>query len=283
VVKSAVWFDGIRRLPVAVKIITPEAQSADPSGGEGWLEESIFLRKIRSPFIVTFYGLSGNDTLVMEKMTLGCLQSAIRNKAPFIIPGNIRLQVMLDVIQGLEYLHGLNCIHGDVKSQSVLLTEDGGSLRAKLSDFGSSHTRHHADSTAIAPSASILWAAPEVFERPPIITSATDIYSYGVVMWELFSLMQPFSECSSSPVTIVTRVLAGERDDLPIGTPPTISEIIQSCWFRSPEDRPRAQTIRSKLLAETKPPPIQFSSNPDGASLEYSDYEKCHPVNSITL
>lgn len=245
------------------------------------------MRKIRSPFLVTFYGLSrSHETLVMEIMTLGSLHGAIQEKASFILPVDIRIQVMLDVIQGLEYLHGLNCIHGDVKSPNVLLTEDGGSLRAKLSDFGFSHIRHRPDSTSIASAVSLKWAAPELFEKPAVITPSADIYSYGVVVWELLTLKQPFSDCSSSPVSIVTRVMAGERDAIPIlGTPPTILEAIQACWVRSPGYRPTAQTLRMKLQAENKPKIVQLSIDIiHKSSTENSDnYERRRSDNSIIL
>jgi serine/threonine protein kinase len=141
VVKEGKLKDGQRTYPVAIKILLG-ANFNDAAVAELKREADLMVT-LRSPFIVQILGLCEEECLlVMELMTHGPLHKWIQNIVKSSGEGSqrltfgLRLQFMQDSIRGLQYLHSKNIIHRDLKSPNILLTEEGGGLKAKLADFG---------------------------------------------------------------------------------------------------------------------------------------------------
>lgn len=263
------------------------------------IEEAMLMVQLRNPFLVKVYGIC-DSKLIMELMPLGSLYKLIESKVKIQFY-EIRLQIMIDVIKGLEYLHSKNIIHGDIKSLNILLCEEGGSIKAKISDFGLSklYTTSPSSNSTLSPSSmndhipnindglSLKWAAPELLQNLQPITPSIDIYAFGMVVQELIALKKPYEGLSSD--TIIRKVISGEREIIPVHTPPILSSIINQCWTEFPESRPKPIVICDELiqlqeLLVDKSNPYSLGNNSNGMktnhqSTDFSSGDYYHQNN----
>jgi serine/threonine protein kinase len=246
--------------------------------------------RLRSPYIVTCYGLSGNGSvIVMERMTHGSLCTRIESTPHLLSSLEDKLQVAVDIIHGIEFLHHQGVVHADLKSPNVLLTDIGnGALKAKLADFGLSHVLWCGDETT-SPllGMSIRWAAPELLVPATAHQSkAADMYAYGVILWELLALQKPLKAFSGPE--LARQVLVGERDEIPSSASPQMRDLVTQCWSMDQSRRLSAATVRHVLLqycdvirgSKGETGGNSFQSSSGGA--DQSD-PKCQSHNSVTL
>ncbi|KAJ4459022.1 putative protein kinase [Paratrimastix pyriformis] len=149
-------------------------------------------------------------------------------------------------VTGLNYLHTLKppILHRDVKSQNMLVTDD---LRVKVSDFGISRLSQEAGITTAAGTPA--WSAPEVL-RGDRSWLPSDVFSFGVVLWELFTRQTPWE--GVPPLRVMMTVTQGAR--LPVPPPPAaagepgcqplVGDLIRACFEERPEARPTMQQVR---------------------------------------
>ena len=148
-----------------------------------------------------------------------------------------------DAARGVAYLHGKGCIHCDLAARNCLVDEDG---TIKISDFGMSRiTEEGEDIYSVNTTAKVIpikWAAPEVLTDMEY-TLSTDIWSYGILMWEMFSGGQmPYSGMSNAE-TREAVVKKGFRMPPPHKAPREIQQLMVECWATEPEDRPTMADI----------------------------------------
>ncbi|KAF7270247.1 hypothetical protein GWI33_016794 [Rhynchophorus ferrugineus] len=192
------------RSPWAIKKLITRKRS-DPTIKTRLKNEAEVLRKLIHPNIVGFRAFleskDGNNILAMEECnsSLGDLIE-IRgddNKGPF--SSRIIAKVSLDVAHALNYLHNnALIIHCDIKSYNVLIKGDFNTC--KLCDFGVCLPIKKNGNLDVerAPGAEYIgtqaWSAPEILKYPQDITTKADIYSYGLIIWEMIALCPPISE-----------------------------------------------------------------------------------------
>ncbi|XP_041016227.1 probable serine/threonine-protein kinase PBL18 [Juglans microcarpa x Juglans regia] len=159
-------------------------------GHNEWLNELKFLSRLDHPNIVKLIGycLEGeNRILVYEYVTGGSLEARLFKENDAELNWSRRIKIAVGAARGLAYLHthGRSIIHRDVKSSNVLLEDD---FNPKLSDFGLARYGPQDDQSHI--SSRVLgtrgYFAPEYFAKGHL-TLKTDIYSFGVVLLEIFS------------------------------------------------------------------------------------------------
>lgn len=191
------------------------------------LDEIALLKACRSNHIVNYLGYTISDNelqLVTELMAGGDLMVAIQQKR--VTWRRYGAQIALDIASGLHYLHSRSCkvVHLDLKSSNVLLSRN---YRAKINDVGLSQVLPLSKSyiASGATFGTFAWSAPEQLMGKRCTTSA-DIYSFGVVLWEVCS--------GETPVRGYMRQLTA--DDCP----PEIDKLIQRCWEFDPTARPTA-------------------------------------------
>jgi serine/threonine protein kinase len=201
--------------------------------------------------------------LVMEYVPNRTLFDLLHRKSDLPdLPWDLRYQLASDIAEGLALLHSQGILHRDLRSHNVLLTIFEGRLRAKLSDFGLSTIKHSlrtqtAKKTHSA-AGTLAWMAPELHDPDDGKSSkATDIYSYGVTLWELVTREIPFKN-ANSPYVIPGWVLVGKTNKIPEDCPPKLTEMIKKCWEFKPENRIEIEIIQQKLSTEVKAHP--FSS-----------------------
>ena len=146
-----------------------------------------------------------------------------------------RLRITLDVAQGLQYLHDRGYVHGDIRSASVLLDDE---YRAKLTSL---HLCAKADPLNILAHCQPAWAAPEVLKREPA-TAASDVYSYGVLLFELFmrGCREPWDGLSEAEIIDTVVELGQKMMILPTDIAHLFgfSTLIESCFQADPTLRP---------------------------------------------
>lgn len=168
--------------------------------GKRLLNEASTLKNLNHPNIVGYRGLvsdvAGKKCLAMEQCTgsLGDLIEARseNNEGPYH-PKNI-LKVAWDMANALNYLHNTALLlHGDMKSYNILIKGDF--VICKLCDFGTStQLKNDGSGTGVSGSkyiGTVCWSAPEVLIKPQEITTKADIFSLGLVFWEMISLQIP--------------------------------------------------------------------------------------------
>lgn len=159
---------------------------------------------------------------------------------------------LLDVAQGLEYLHSNTIIHGDLKPANVLLKAARNDRRGyvcKLGDFGLSRMlgtgESHVDTQSYGTAS---YAAPELLSEGKL-TQAADIFSMGVIIWEILSASELYPGWSAMQV-IIQVSQHGSRPELaalPPGCPPALVDLMQRCWAQDPTQRPKAAAVVEDL------------------------------------
>lgn len=204
-------------------------------------------------------------SLVMEYLPGGDLFHLLKSSQEMTWP--MRYQIGLDITIGLHHLHEHDVLHRDLKSLNVLLDMN---FRAKLADFGLSTLKTSSASTTAGEfKGTVLWSAPELFKRGAKASAAADIYSLGMVLWELVSCRIPFADAATAAIAAMW-VAQGEQETVPEGTPEEFKGLILDCWDKDPLRRPKADVIAKRLdsllLQEHKKIPVTTINPPTSIS-----------------
>lgn len=117
---------------------------------------------------------------VMEYAKRGSLYSVLHDgPAP---AADLRNRFAVETARGLAYLHDMSLIHRDIKSPNVLVTAD---WHAKIGDFGLAKVKTETKTATKSIATSVRWAAPECLDLEPEFTTASDVFSFGVLLYEL--------------------------------------------------------------------------------------------------
>ena len=139
----------------------------------------------------------------------------------------------------------MGIVHRDLKSLNVLLDEH---WRAKICDFGLSIEDPNLKINVRSRVCGTLpWMAPELLKGSNP-TAACDVYSFGIVLWELLTMSSPYSHLNDSE--ILHGVQDGLRPEIPESVLPFYRDILTRCWASDPLLRPSMSSIRASLLAE---------------------------------
>ena len=224
---------------VAVKTCLPTA----PDPGR-FLEEADTLKGYEHPNIVQLVGVVSSTPIyiILELCLGGELLKWIRKRGQDFSVGKY-VRMSLEGGRGMAYLHERNCIHGDLAARNCLVSDDG---VVKISDFGMSRvTEGDEDIYSVNTTAKVIpikWTAPEVL-TDMVYTQATDVWSYGILLWEIFSGGQmPYSGMSNAE-TREAVVKKGFRMPPPHKAPREIQQLMVECWSTEAEDRPTMADI----------------------------------------
>lgn len=198
-----VYRGGWQNITVAVKQLYLKTLSSELV--KNFEQEALIMARCQFPYIVRLYGVcmeSNHYALVMEYMSKGSLYDVLHNPTE-VLPWNIlRWDIAIDMGNGLAYLHNQNIIHRDLKSLNVLLDEQ---YHAKIGDFGQAKIKLATTSKSTERKnmmGTTRWRAPELFERKATPTFASDVYSCGMVLWEIASRQLPFAEAQDDATVI---------------------------------------------------------------------------------
>jgi len=225
---------------VAVKVIT--SFTCTPESLKSFREEVTNCNSIRSRYVVPFLGAcvqEPNLAMVMELMSGGSLSALLRS--PVELSWSVRLTMLEEIAFGINVLHSNKptIIHRDLKCANVLLDEHH---HCKLADFGFAIVKEDSTSkTGVASGGTLAWMAPELFSLRPKFSTKSDIYAFGMIMWEIAARKIPYQD--AHPQVIQHCVLEGEREEIPVGCPDGYSRLMQKCWDAAPSERPNVAHI----------------------------------------
>ena len=253
---------------VAVKTLKDECQEAL----DDFAREARIMMQLDHPNIIKMYGVSTDSNpyyLIFEYMDLGDLSKYLREHASsrqrrLMDPSGYRrsrTESMLSddppslshlqltdmckqIAAGMEYLAANNHVHRDLACRNCLVKscaktdETYSGVIVKIGDFGMSHglyqkNYYRVEGQAVLP---IRWMSPEavIFGK---FSTAGDVWSFGVTMWEIFSFaMQPYFGLSNEEVT--KHIRKGKHLEIPNYCPNKIYEIMKMCWAMEPDSRP---------------------------------------------
>lgn len=183
--------------------------------------------------------------LVMDYMPKGSLGSLIKD-APKSLSNKALYKIMSHVSSAVAYMHSKQILHRDIKCDNVLLEERNGQLQAKLADFGFAIS---SDAIQQSVCGSPLWMAPEIFNGKQA-TKQSDIYSFGMTLYEAFAWQEPFEEMASSTTTLDEFKLLlklNMRPSIPKDCPSGIKTMITLCWKTDPICRPTTEKLVEKF------------------------------------
>ena len=254
--------------PVAVKILHAEFRS-DAEFIERFHREAKAAGRLSHPNIVNIYdvGADGSDHfIVMEYVPSKTLKDKIREEGPLDISNAVTIAI--DIANGLCHAHANNIVHCDIKPHNILMTEDG---HAKIADFGIA--RAVTESTLTYSGnivGSVHYFSPEQAQGGEI-TPKSDIYSLGVVMYEMLTNRLPFT--GDNAVTIAMKHVEEEpvpprifRDDIPT----MLEAIIIRAMSKNPEIRPTGLELVQSLVnvkASLKSAPARTTADPDATQI----------------
>ena len=241
-----------RGTDVAIKRLCVLNDVSDERGLAEFKRELSFLTRLRHRHIVQFIGASTappNLCIIMDYCDKGSLYAYLHNPNKTLSAFKV-LKWMSEAAKGLVYLHASDIIHRDVKSGNLFI-DDGGSI--KLGDFGLSkfHTGASTSGGMMSLVGTYQFMAPELLEGQPRYTTAVDVYSFAVVMWECLTREDPFS--GLSPMQIVAALLRGERPSLDdaskfaVRLPEEYIAVIARCWRADALERPTMEDIAPEL------------------------------------
>ncbi|MGH0131536.1 UNVERIFIED_CONTAM: hypothetical protein FKN15_046693 [Acipenser sinensis] len=248
-VYRALW----RGEEVAVKAARRDPDEEVGQTLENVRQEAKLFAMLRHPNIMALCGVclqEPNLCLVIEFARGGSLNRTLSGKR---IPPHTLVDWAVQIARGMHYLHCqaiVPIIHRDLKSSNILIlekveNEDLGNKTLKITDFGLAREWHK--TTKMSAAGTYAWMAPEVI-RSSTFSKGSDVWSYGVLLWELLTGEVPFRGIDGLAVAYG---VAMNKLALPIPStcPEPFARLMEDCWNADPHARPSFTSILDQLTA----------------------------------
>ncbi|XP_066508988.1 ephrin type-B receptor 1 [Hoplias malabaricus] len=246
VYKGRLKLPGKREIYVAIKTLKAgysEKQRRD------FLSEASIMGQFDHPNIIRLEGVVTKSRPVMivtEFMENGALDSFLRqNDGQFTV---IQLVGMMrGIAAGMKYLSEMNYVHRDLAARNILVNSN---LVCKVSDFGLSRylqedTSDPTYTSSLGGKIPVRWTSPEAIAYRKF-TSASDVWSYGIVMWEVMSFGErPYWDMSNQDV--INAIEQDYRLPAPMDCPTALHQLMLDCWQKDRNTRPRFTDIVNTL------------------------------------
>ncbi|NXJ68394.1 INSR protein, partial [Rostratula benghalensis] len=265
---------------VAVKTVN---ESASLRERIEFLNEASVMKGFSCHHVVRLLGVvsKGQPTLVvMELMAHGDLKSYLRSLRPDAEnnpgrpPPTLRemIQMAAEIADGMAYLNAKKFVHRDLAARNCMVAED---FTVKIGDFGMTRDIYETDyyrkgGKGLLP---VRWMAPESL-KDGVFTAYSDVWSFGVVLWEISSLAeQPYQGLSNEQV--LKFVMDGGYLDQPDSCPERLHSLMQMCWQYNPKMRPTFIEIIEMLKEDLHPSfhEVSFFYSEENKPLETEEYE----------
>jgi len=188
--------------------------------------------------------------------------------------GRIKKNLIFGIVDGMRQLHASQIVHGDLKPQNVLVTND---YVAKITDFGLSRLRGKTSSTVasrqvgedaeerVNVAGTAGYMAPELLDSTAPPDYSSDVFSFGVILNEVVCEEEPYSDqyanfAGRGPFGAANYAKQGKRPTISSKTPPAVMSLIEKCWAAEPRARPSFAQLLSVIIpaAFTIPDSIKF-------------------------
>ncbi|KAG2385704.1 hypothetical protein C9374_003519 [Naegleria lovaniensis] len=234
----------------------------DHDMGEEFEKEAAMLSVVNHPSIVKLYGISLSGSrkyIVVEFLPKGSLDKLIygcKMKIEFLTLAQ-KINILLGIAKGMAYLHSLKppIIHRDLKPGNILIDEE---YNGRVCDFGLSKIMGNS-AAATKHIGTVFYMAREMVDDNPKYSPKIDVYSFGIIMWELFFEENPYMNDKSAKIhrfhsassgeneyNILLHVLRGERPKIPFLTPQE-----EEIWLKEYVQPYQSEYSMSKLVQLT--------------------------------
>uniref|UniRef100_A0A8D0CY71 Ankyrin repeat and kinase domain containing 1 n=1 Tax=Sander lucioperca TaxID=283035 RepID=A0A8D0CY71_SANLU len=214
------------------------------------IDEASNIAKVKFKYIASIYGLcSEASAVVMEHMSNGSLNNLL---ASHTLMWPKKFQMIHEASMGMDFLHSMTppLLHLNLKTSNILLDD---CLHVKISDFGLIHWEEGMNSKLfvehLTVRGNISYIPPEMFSQCPDPPGTTfDVYSFGIVMWEILSQQKPYAGCSMT--TVLLQVSHGKRpcvEVIPEQKPrecDQMIDIMRQCWDQDHRKRPQFSDLK---------------------------------------
>ncbi|XP_061387205.1 insulin-like receptor [Musca vetustissima] len=271
--------------PCAIKTVNDNATDRERIN---FLKEAGVMKKFDTYHVVRLLGVcsSGQPALViMELMKNGDLKTYLRAHRPDdrdeVAARNLRhrgamssqppplsriYQMAIEIADGMAYLAAMKFVHRDLAARNCMVAAD---LTVKIGDFGMTRDIYENDyyrkgSKGLLP---VRWMSPESL-KDGVYSSASDVFSYGVVLWEMATLAsQPYQGFSNDQV--LRYVIDGGVMERPENCPDKLYMLMQKCWQHRATARPTFIEIIRYLydLADPHFREVSFYNSPEGQTI----------------
>ena len=214
------------------------------------MKEASSVISLVHPKLVTFIGCCKDREddlcLISNYCSEGNLHTILQDKSIELCM-KTKFKILIDISKGLYFLHNQRkpTIYKDLRSCNVLLDKQNDEIIAKLADFDLTGFVNSNIGNKIDP---IYWYSPETM-KTEYISLASDIYAFGILMWEVFSRQVPYKEIQDQ-FKIICHVKKGGRpnlDEIDKSTPLEGIELMKKCWDEDKDNRPTVKEISSIL------------------------------------
>ncbi|XP_054858243.1 ephrin type-A receptor 1 isoform X2 [Eublepharis macularius] len=244
VYRGTLHLAGKERGVVAIKTLK---SSYSDSTWWNFLREATIMGQFNHPNIVRLEGVVTKRNpmmIITEYMENGALDTFLRENVDKFSP--VQLVTLLQgIASGMTYLSDRNYVHRDLAARNILVSHN---LQCKVSDFGLSRIlENDVEGTYETKGGKIpiRWTAPEAIAHR-IFTSASDVWSFGIVTWEVFSYGdKPYGDMSNQEV--MKSIEDGYRLPPPVDCPSILYELMKVCWSYDRARRPRFREIHAQL------------------------------------
>uniref|UniRef100_A0A914BWM5 Mitogen-activated protein kinase kinase kinase n=1 Tax=Acrobeloides nanus TaxID=290746 RepID=A0A914BWM5_9BILA len=201
--------------------------------------EAKLLHELVHPNIIKLYAVFKGEEigLILELMEGGSLHKLLHLNKHIKYYAEHVFGWAHQCASAVQYLHGKDLVHRDLKPSTMLLTNDY--IGLKLCGFG---TAAGLKTTMTNNRGTAAWMAPEVF-RGKKYDQKCDIFSFGILMWEMLARRQPITDPDSHAYTILWQVSEGRRPPVIKDCPSALMDLIQLCWDDNPNKRPTIDEV----------------------------------------
>eukprot|EP01104_Vermistella_antarctica_P014036 TRINITY_DN4345_c0_g1_i1.p1 TRINITY_DN4345_c0_g1~~TRINITY_DN4345_c0_g1_i1.p1 ORF type:complete len:583 (+),score=95.87 TRINITY_DN4345_c0_g1_i1:118-1866(+) len=236
-----------RQKDVAIKVL--HNQDIDAKTLEAFKKEVDIVSKIFHPNIVLFMGActERGHLMIVTELMQGDLETMLADEKV-----NLGLYTRMKMVKGaalgMTWLHSSHpmFIHRDLKTSNLLLDQN---YSIKICDFGLSQVKSMGENLLDGKEGAKgtpLWMAPEVLAGHQFNEKA-DVYSFGIVLWEVLTRMEPFQEFENFEEFRRAVCIQHVRPNIPQETDPSIRSLIEQCWHPDPNQRPTFPDIVKAL------------------------------------
>ncbi|XP_034238615.1 activated Cdc42 kinase-like isoform X4 [Thrips palmi] len=259
VVQQGVWTNDRDRIQVAIKCLSRERMQNNPIE---FLKEAAIMHGIDHEHIVRLYGVVLDTSALMLVTELAPLRSLLEClKEPSLrasFPVLSLCDFAIQVCDGMQYLETKRLIHRDLAARNILVFSKN---KVKISDFGLSRALgvgkdYYQTNFNVNLKLPIAWCAPECISYLRF-TSASDVWAYGVTLWEMFSYgFQPWAALTGHQILEAIDEPNFQRLEQPECCPKEYYSVMLKCWQHDPSKRPRFCDLMD-ILPECKPEQVQ--------------------------
>jgi len=244
---------------VAIKVLLPEAMRRE-GAVERFLREARAAVQLRSEHVGRVLDVGTLDTgepfMVMEFLEGSDLADLLLRRGP--LPVDVAADFLIQACEALADAHALGIVHRDVKPANLFITRrSDGSPMLKVLDFGISKAAAQTNTDFKLTQTSTLigspgYMSPEQLRSAAEVDARTDIWSLGVVLYELLAGKPPFTAMSFSELCL--KVVSDPLPPMPAAAPPRLQAVIARCLERDPDRRYRHVAELASVLAPFGPP-----------------------------